>query len=64
MFPEMEFFPIPFKAKIFVPILMIVELGLGINATAGDNIAHFAHIGGALFGMLLLLFWRQTGNLR
>ena len=63
MFPEMEFFPIPFKAKIFVPILMIVELGLGMNATAGDNIAHFAHIGGALFGMILLLLWRKTGDL-
>ena len=42
---------------------MIVELGLGMNATSGDNIAHFAHIGGALFGMILLLLWRKTGDL-
>jgi len=63
MFPEMEFFPIPLKAKFFVPLLMIYELGMGINAVSGDNVAHFAHIGGALFGMILLLFWRKTGEL-
>ena len=63
MFPEMEFFPIPLKAKFFVPLLMIYELGMGINAVSGDNVAHFAHIGGALFGMILLLFWRKTGDL-
>ncbi len=65
LFPNTElmliFLPIPIKAKYFIPILMVVELYLGINQFSWDNIAHFAHLGGALFGFLLILYWRKFG---
>lgn len=49
--------PIPLKAKYFVLIYAVIELFLGVsNFTAG--VAHFAHVGGALFGVLLILYWR------
>ena len=66
LFPNAElmliFLPIPIKAKYFIPILMVVELYLGINQFSWDNIAHFAHLGGALFGFLLILYWRKFGT--
>ncbi|MEL7376343.1 MAG: rhomboid family intramembrane serine protease [Bacteroidota bacterium] len=59
LFPNAElrliFFPIPIKAKYFVPIYMLIELFLGVNNFEWDNIAHFAHLGGALFGFLALI---------
>jgi membrane associated rhomboid family serine protease len=49
--------PIPMKAKYFVLIYAVLELFLGVsNFTAG--VAHFAHVGGAIFGVLLILYWR------
>ncbi|NRB50926.1 MAG: rhomboid family intramembrane serine protease [Saprospiraceae bacterium] len=64
-FPNAElmliFLPIPIKAKYFIPILMIIELFLGFNQYAWDNIAHFAHLGGAITGFFLILFWRKRG---
>lgn len=65
-FPNAElmliFLPIPIKAKYFIPILMVVELFLGVNHFSWDNIAHFAHLGGALTGFLLILYWRKFGS--
>ncbi len=62
-FPNVElmliFLPIPIKAKYFIPVLMIIELTLGVANFSWDNIAHFAHLGGALFGFLLILYWRK-----
>lgn len=62
-FPNAElmllFFPVPIKAKYFIPILMLGELFLGVNSFSWDNIAHFAHLGGALAGFLLILYWRK-----
>ncbi len=62
-FPNAElmliFLPIPIKAKYFIPILMLIELFLGFNQYSWDNIAHFAHLGGALTGLLLILYWRK-----
>ncbi|MEM8565418.1 MAG: rhomboid family intramembrane serine protease [Bacteroidota bacterium] len=59
LFPNTElrliFLPIPIKAKYFVPIYMLIELFLGVNNFEWDNIAHFAHLGGALFGFLALI---------
>jgi len=46
--------PIPIEARIFIPILIIFEFFAGF--TGGDNIAHFAHLGGALFGFILFKF--------
>lgn len=59
-FPDAElmliFFPVPIKAKYFVPLMMLLELFLGWRQFSGDNIAHFAHIGGALVGFLIIRF--------
>ncbi|MEM6395573.1 MAG: rhomboid family intramembrane serine protease [Bacteroidota bacterium] len=59
-FPKTElrliFLPIPIKAMYFVPIYMIIELFLGVNNFEWDNIAHFAHIGGAIFGFIAVMF--------
>lgn len=65
-FPNAElmiiFFPIPVKAKYFIPVLMLIELFLGLNQFSWDNIAHFAHLGGALSGLLLILYWRYLAS--
>lgn len=66
-FPNAElmliFLPIPIKAKFFIPLLMVAELFLGVNQFSWDNIAHFAHLGGALSGLLLILYWKKIGGL-
>lgn len=66
MFPNVElmliFLPIPIKAKFFIPVLMLIELFLGFNQFSWDNIAHFAHLGGALMGFLLILYWNKFGT--
>lgn len=51
--------PIPIKAKYFVIGYAAIELFSGISNRAGDNIAHFAHLGGALFGIILVLIWKK-----
>jgi len=53
------FLPIPVKAKYFVPIYALIELFSGIYNPLGDNVAHFAHLGGALFGVILILYWKK-----
>lgn len=62
LFPEtslyLMFIPVPVKAKYFIPVYILIELFLGVSQFAGDSVAHFAHIGGALFGFLLIKFWR------
>jgi membrane associated rhomboid family serine protease len=64
LFPNAElmliFLPIPIKAKYFIPVLMVIEFVLGVNQFSWDNIAHFAHLGGALFGMLLVWYWSKN----
>ncbi len=50
--------PIPIKAKWFVVIYGLLELFLGMGNFSGDNVAHFAHLGGMLWGYLLLIYWR------
>lgn len=50
------FLPVPIKAKYFIPVMILIELFLGVSRT-GTSIAHFAHIGGALFGFLLIKLW-------
>ena len=56
------FFAIPIKAKYFVMIYGGLELYFGISRP-GSNIAHFAHLGGMLFGFLLIRYWRKKGRL-
>lgn len=51
--------PIPIKAKYLIPLLIVVELFL-VKADFGwDNIAHFAHLGGALFGFIIVKIWMR-----
>ena len=54
--------PISLKAKWFVLIFAGIELLTGVTGTA-DGVAHFAHLGGMLFGWLLILWWRKRGKL-
>lgn len=56
------FLPVPIKAKYFIPILMVAELFLGVGRFEWDNIAHFAHLGGALFGFILVFIWNRNRN--
>ena len=62
-FPNTElmliFLPIPIKAKYFIPVMMVLELFLGVRNFEMDNVAHFAHLGGALFGFILVKFWQR-----
>lgn len=56
------FLPVPIKARYFIPVLILVEIFLGVQQYSWDNIAHFAHLGGALIGFLLIIYWRKTGQ--
>lgn len=51
--------PIPMKAKYFVIGYGVLELMLGVTGTA-TNIAHFAHVGGMIFGYLLIAYWKKS----
>lgn len=67
MFPNAElalmFIPVPIKAKFFVPGILILDLYLGINGGSifggSTGVAHFAHIGGAVMGYLMMVYWRK-----
>jgi len=63
IFPNQElyvmFIPIPIKAKYFVFFYGIVELFMGVAQFSGDSIAHFAHLGGMLFGAILIIIWKK-----
>ncbi len=54
------YFLLPVKAKYVVIILIFVELYMGFVNSGGDNIAHFAHLGGALFGFILVKYWGRN----
>ena len=55
--------PIPLKAKWFVIIYAVIELLLGATGR-NPGVAHFAHIGGMLWGWALLYYWRKKGYIR
>lgn len=54
MFP-----PIPMKAKWFVVVFLVIEFSAGVVGVS-DSVAHFAHLGGMLWGWLLLRYWKKT----
>ena len=66
LFPnsEMIIIPIPFpiKAKWLVLGYAALELVSGIRGSAGDNVAHWAHLGGGLVGLLLVIWWNRTNR--
>lgn len=66
MFPNVQLFllfvPVPIKAKYFIPGLIILDLFSGVTGYSifGGSIAHFAHVGGALFGFLMMYYWKKN----
>ena len=66
LFPNAELFliflPIPIKAKFFIPGLILLDLFSGVTGFSifGGNIANFAHIGGALFGFIMMWYWKKN----
>ncbi len=69
MFPNAElmmlFIPIPIKAKYFVPGLLALDLFLGFKGSSifgsgGTGVAHFAHLGGALTGFIMMWYWKKN----
>ncbi len=64
MFPNMLiyiYFLFPMKAKWFVILSAVLELFFGVSGS--DGVAHFAHLGGMLFGLILILVWRKKGKI-
>ena len=64
LFPNSElmliFLPVPIKAKFFVPIILILDLILGFSSYSIGPIAHFAHVGGAITGFVMLWYWKRN----
>lgn len=62
LYPNAELFIIPFpfpiKAKYFVTFYILIELYMGIFSTA-DGVAHFAHLGGMIFGYIMIKYWKK-----
>ena len=56
------YFAIPIKAKYFVIGYGLIELYAGISNNPADNVAHFAHLGGMIFGYFLIKYWKQDTN--
>lgn len=55
------FIPVPVKAKWMVAGYAGIELLLGLQNSASDNVAHFAHLGGMLIGLVMILYWKRSG---
>jgi len=68
LFPNTEMFilflPVPIKAKWVAIAYVAIDLFSGIANVAGDNIAHFAHLGGAITGFILVLVWNKSDRRR
>ncbi len=69
LYPNAElalmFIPMPIKSKYFVPIILVIDLFLGLKGNSlfgngGTGIAHFAHLGGALCGFLMMWYWKKN----
>jgi membrane associated rhomboid family serine protease len=66
LFPNTELFvmfiPIPVKAKYVIPGFMLLDLFGSIAPREGDNVAHWAHLGGAAAGLILVIFWNRRNR--
>ena len=63
LFPNREFllyFAIPVKAKYLVGVYFLFEVYLALKNNPNDHVAHLAHIGGAIMGVAIVLYWRKT----
>lgn len=68
LYPNTElyimFIPIPIKAKYLIPVYIVFELSMGVAKVQGDSVAHYAHLGGALIGFILVKLWKDKDNNR
>jgi len=68
MFPNFKimliFLPVPIAAKYFVPVILLIDLAAGFTGFSifGQNIAHFAHLGGAFMGFLMLSYYKRRAQ--
>ncbi|WP_421938320.1 rhomboid family intramembrane serine protease [Pedobacter sp.] len=66
LYPNAEllimFIPVPVKAKYIIPVYILVELSLGVAQIQGDSVAHYAHLGGALIGFILVKIWKDKND--
>ena len=54
------FFPVPIAAKYFIPVMILGDLFFGMTKYSIGNIAHFAHVGGALIGFIIACYWKKN----
>lgn len=56
------FFPVPIAAKYFIPVLIGLDLFSGVTGFSlfGGGIAHFAHVGGAIIGFVMMKYWQKN----
>ena len=54
------FFPVPIAAKYFIPVMLLGDLFFGVTKYSVGNVAHFAHIGGALIGFIIAWYWKKN----
>lgn len=59
---QLLFPPIPIRAKYLIGAYFAIELYLSFHKMQGDNVAHLAHVGGAIVGAIIVLIWRRTGK--
>lgn len=66
LFPDAKLFlmfiPFPVKAKYLLPVIIVGSIFLGVRQFSGDNVAHFAHLGGALVGFIWIKIWKKKQN--
>lgn len=66
LYPNVElyimFIPLPVKAKYIIPVYILIELFLGVARFQGDSVAHYAHLGGALLGFILVKLWKDDNR--
>jgi membrane associated rhomboid family serine protease len=66
LFPNTELYifliPMPVKAKYVIPVYVLIDLFGGFSRQPGDNVGHFAHLGGALVGILIVIFMNRTNR--
>jgi membrane associated rhomboid family serine protease len=64
MFPNAKlaliFFPVPIAAKYFIPVIILGDLFFGLTSYSIGNVAHFAHVGGAIIGFIIAWYWKQN----
>jgi membrane associated rhomboid family serine protease len=66
LFPNTPFMifplPVPIKIKYLVIVYFLIDLFAGINPSAGDNVAHIAHVGGAIVGLILVITMNKSNR--